>query len=89
MRNDAVQKALAQEAKEAAKQLAAGAGAKSDAEKDEQNKSAVMIQANFRGRKERQENSQVSMRRARHASDPKFHAQNYIKMHKLTVSLKA
>ena len=95
------QKKIAQEERaklEQAKQEAdasarLGAGAKGYAqrkraqkEKEEQSKSAVMIQAKFRGKKERTDPAaEANLRRARSKNDPQVQAQAYMKTHKLMV----
>jgi len=98
-RDAVAQKKIAQEERaklEQAKQEAEasarlGAGAKGYAqrkraqkEKEEQSKSAVMIQAKFRGKKERTDPAaEANLRRARSKNDPQVQAQAYMKTHKL------
>jgi len=53
-------------------------------EKEEQGKSAVMIQAKFRGKKERSDPAaEANLRRERSKNDPQVQAQAYMKTHKL------
>ena len=89
------ERAAAAAAKEAAKEHEAsvrlGAGAKGyvqrkreKKEREEMAKASVRIQANFRGRKERDDpTSEVNVRKARNASDPQYQAEKYMEQHKL------
>jgi len=53
-------------------------------EKEEQAKASVMIQAKFRGKKERTDPAaEANLRRARSKNDPQVQAQAYMKTHKL------
>lgn len=82
---------LEQAKQEAEASAKLGAGAKGYAqrrraqkEKEEQGKSAVMIQAKFRGKKERNDPAaEANLRRARSKNDPQVQAQAYMKTHKL------
>ena len=88
------ERAKAEEAKAQADASAKlGAGAKGYAqrrkaakEKEEQSKASVMIQAKFRGKKERADPAaEANVRRERHKNDPQVQAQAYMKTHKLMV----
>lgn len=55
-------------------------------EQKQTSKSAVLIQARFRGQKERSDPAaEVNVRRARNANDPQTKAEAYLKEHKLMV----
>jgi len=80
---------LAKKEADASARLGAGAKGyaqrrKAQKEKEEQGKSAVMIQAKFRGKKERTDPAaEANLRRARSKNDPQVQAQAYMKQHKL------